>query len=75
MMAGKLSARDRQIAALVASGLTYAEAGARLKLAERTVQRAMARPEVRAEVAAVIEEAVETGAHEVGLARPEGDRS
>jgi hypothetical protein len=60
-MAGKLTARDRQLAALIASGLTYTEAGKRLKLSERTIQRAMQRPEVRDEVDAIRARAVEAG--------------
>lgn len=59
--AGVLSSRDRQIAALVASGLTYTEAGEQLKLCERTVRRALARPEVRAEVDAIRSRTIETG--------------
>lgn len=60
-MGAKLTARDRQIAALIASGLTYTEAGAQLKLSERTVKRVMARPEVRAEVDAIRGRALEAG--------------
>ena len=59
--AGVLTARDKQIAALVASGLTYTEAGRRVNLSEVTVRRAMARPEVRAEVDAIRERVVEGG--------------
>lgn len=58
---GKLTARDMQIAALLGSGLTYSEAGKRLKLSERTIARAMERPQVRAEVDAIRERAVEAG--------------
>ena len=56
-----LSPRDSQIAALVASGLTYAEAGAQLKLSERTIRRAMERTELRAEVDRIRERTVEAG--------------
>src|SRR4051812_3194508 len=57
----KLTARDRQIAARVAAGDTYAEAGQCLNLSERTVRRAMTRPAVRAEVEAIRARAVEGG--------------
>lgn len=58
---GGLSPRDAQLAGLVAGGSTYAEAAGQLKISERTVKRAMSRPEVRAEVDAVRGRTLETG--------------
>jgi hypothetical protein len=58
---GVLTARDQQIAALVASGMTYVETGKQLKLSENTIRRAMARPEMRAEVDAIRGRVIEAG--------------
>ena len=58
---GGLSPRDAQLAGLVAGGSTYAEAAGQLKISERTVKRAMSRPEVRAEVDAVRGRTLEAG--------------
>src|SRR4051812_18583940 len=60
-MAAKLSARDRQLAALLASGMTREEAGAQLKLSVSTVQRTMAKPGFAALVDSIRDEATEAG--------------
>lgn len=54
-----LSGRDRQMAALVAAGRTYAEVGTAVGCSARTVERAMSRPDVRELVSVIRAEVVE----------------
>ena len=58
---GNLTARDRQLAALLASGLTREEAGAQLNLSVSTVRRSMAKPGFAALVDAIRDESTEAG--------------
>lgn len=47
---GKLSARDRQVAVLLAAGFTQEETGRKLSIPVRTISRIATRPEVKAHV-------------------------